>query len=252
VHSIPARNGTAGHVPYASPMDLFTTTGRRIETVADWRDPGGPVSGREWAEGRSTRELATAWVEGTAADELTALLSTVPAMDGLLLHDAVAERENDLLVTARSPGGTVVVGVQGKADEPVGEALDTWLTRTRAHEELDRLTTAFFATTLDVDPLLATLRHELVAALAGTLAAAREQEAARAVLLVHEFETPWTDDALHRRNAEDLERFLGRLMPGVEPAGHPRAWIAGPALVPWAGGETETYVAKLVTSTRAA
>jgi hypothetical protein len=125
--------------------------------------------------------------------------------------------------------------------------------RTRAPERLDRLTTVFFGTTLDEDPLLAPLRYQLLAALAGTLADAREQDAAHAVLLVHEFETPWTDNDLHRRNAEDFEAFLGWLIPGIERTDD-RAWVAGPRRVAgdgtWLPEETEVYIAKLVTSTR--
>jgi hypothetical protein len=165
-----------------------------------------------------------------------------------------------LLVIGRAPSGTVVIGVEGKSDEPFDERLDAWLVRalthsdgTRAPERLDRLTRAFFGTTLDEDPLLAPLRFQLVSALAGTLADAREMDAAHAVLLVHEFETPWTGDDLHRRNAEDLDAFLGRLMPDVQLVGEERAWIAGPRMLEGDGGwlpaETAVYVAKLMTRT---
>ena len=65
---------------------------------------------------------------------------------------------------------------------------------------------------------------------------------------MHEFETPWTNADLHRRNAEDLDAFVGKLMPGAERAGDDRAWIAGPH--PVADG-ADAYVAKLLTSTRA-
>lgn len=256
-------------------MDFFSNDGSRLETLADWRDHGGPVSGRHWAEGRSARELARAWIEGDAATQVTSLLTSAPAFAGLVLDHGIAEKEtrfddirdgprhHDLLVIGRAPSGTVVIGVEGKADEPFDEPLDAWVMsaearseRSRAPERLDRLTTAFFGTTLEEDPLLAPLRYRLLAALAGTLADAREQDAARAVLLVHEFETPWTEDDLHRRNAEDLEAFLGRLMPGVEPVGVESAWMAGPRLVAgdgtWMPDETEVYVGRLLTSTRPA
>jgi hypothetical protein len=254
-------------------MDFFNNDGRRLETLADWRNHGGPVSGRLWAEGRSARELARAWIEGDAATQVTSLLTSVPELGGLVLDRGIAEkqtrfddirggpRHHDLLVIGRAPSGTVVIGVEGKADEPFDEPLDAWVMsararseRTRAPERLDRLTTAFFGTTLDEDPLLALLRYQLLSALAGTLADAREQHAAYAVLLVHEFETPWTNDDLQRRNAEDLEAFLGQLAPGVERLGGDRAWIAGPLVVAgdgtWLPEESMVYVAKLVTSTR--
>jgi Domain of unknown function (DUF6946) len=228
-------------------MEFFSNDGRQIETLADWRNHSGPVSGRHWAEGRSARELARAWIEGNAATQVTSLLTSAPAFGGLVLDRGIAEKEtrfddlgggprhHDLLVIGRAPSGTVVIGVEGKADEPFDDPLDAWVMRaeegSRAPERLDRLTTAFFDTTLDEDPLLAPLRFQLLSALAGTLADAREQGAARAVLLVHEFETPWTNDDQHRRNAEDLKAFLGRLMPGVEHVGEDRAWIAGPHAV---------------------
>jgi Domain of unknown function (DUF6946) len=147
----------------------------------------------------------------------------------------------------------VIIGVEGRADEPFDERLDAWLAHaqagsdaSRAPERLDRLTTAFFGTTVAEDPLLVTLRYQLLAALAGTMADAREQGARHAVLLVHEFETAWTDDKRHERNREDVEAFVGRLLPGAERTGDERAWIAGPREI--AG--LDVHVAKLVTTTR--
>jgi hypothetical protein len=254
-------------------MDFFSSDGRRIQSFADWRDHGGPVSGREWAEGRSTRELARAWTEGDAEEQVTALLTLGSEFGGLVLDHGVADKEtrfddlpgaarrHDLLVIGRAPNGPVVIGVEGRSDEPLDEPLDAWVTReqarserSRAAERLDRLTITFFGTRLDEDPLLAPLRYSLLSALAATLADAREQRAARAVLLVHEFETPWTDHDLHRRNAEDLEAFVGRLMPGVDRMTDDRAWIAGPYAVAgdgsWLPESTDVYVGRLLTNTR--
>lgn len=254
-------------------MDFFSVDGHRLETVADWRDRGAPASSRAWAQGRSTRELATAWIERDAEAHVTALLTSEPAFEGLVLDRGVADKEtpfddiadaphrHDLLVSARAPSGPIVIGVEGKADEPFDEPLDAWLFGAqarsggaRAPERLDRLTNVFFGATLERDPLLAPLRYRLLEALAGTLADAREQAAGRAVLLVHEFLTPWSDDALHRRNAEALDAFVGRLMPGAERSGDEGAWIAGPVVVTgdgtWLPERIDVYVAKLVTSVR--
>jgi hypothetical protein len=235
-------------------MEFVTSDGRRLETLAHWRDHGGPVSAKAWAEGRSVRELARAWIERDAADRVTALLSAVPAFAGLVLDRGIVdEADHDLLLVGGAPSGPLLVGVAAKADEPFGERLDVWGTRA-SPDELDRLTTAFFGTTLEVDPLLAPLRFELLSGLAGTLTDARELGARHAVLLVHEFETPWSDDELHRRNGEELEAFVSRLMPAVERAGDERAWIAGPGVLAgdgtWLPQSAEVYVAKLVTSTR--
>jgi hypothetical protein len=63
-------------------MDFFSNDGRRLETLADWRDHAGPVSGHQWAEGRSARELARAWIEGDAATQVTSLLTSAPGSAG--------------------------------------------------------------------------------------------------------------------------------------------------------------------------
>src|SRR4051794_28016029 len=248
-----------------SAMDFVSDTGRRLETLADWRDHAGGVAPKQWAEGRSARELARAWLEGDAVERVTALLGRLPELSGLVLDHATAEkityfddipagpRHHDLLVFGRSPSGPLIIGVEGTADESFGERLDAWMATaqarsdaTRAPERLDQLTRGFFGTTLADDPLLLTLRYQLLAALAGTIADAREQQARHAVVLVHEFETEWTDDTKHERNREDLEAFVARLLPGAERAGEDDAWIAGPREI--AG--VDVYVAKLVTSTR--
>lgn len=254
-------------------MDFFSDDGHRLETVADWRDRGPPASSRAWAQGRSARELATAWIERDAEARATALLTSEPQFTGLVLDRGIADKEtrfddiadaphrHDLLVTARAPSGPTVIGVEGKVDEPFDEPLDAWVfgaqarsAGSRAPERLDRLTEAFFGTTLERDPLLAPLRYRLLEALAATLADAREQAAGRGVLLVHEFLTPWSDDARHRRNAEELDAFVGRLMPGVERSGDEGGWIAGPVGVSgdgtWLPESADVYVAKLVTSVR--
>jgi hypothetical protein len=236
-------------------MDFVSETGRALETVADWRDRAGGGSPKAWAEGGGARELATAWMEGDAADRATALLDGVPALSGLVLERGVADPpDHDLLVHARSPAGALVIGVVATAGEPFDERLDAWVAHAQACGEggedadghLDRLTDGLFGTTLAEDPLLATLRYQLLAAVAGALSAARDHEAANAVLLVHEFDTAWTDEAQQRRNGEDLEAFVSRALPGADRAGADDAWLAGPREI--AG--VNVYVAKLVTSTR--
>jgi hypothetical protein len=243
-------------------MDFFSNDGRRLETLADWRDQGRPVSSRRWAEGQSARELARAWIERDAAAEVTALLTSVPDLAGLVLDRGIPESEtrfpggsrlHDLLVIGRAPIGTILIGVEGKSDEPFEEPLDARAMR-EPTARLDDLTSALFGATLTEDPLLAPLRFQLLSALAGTLAEARRQDAVGAVLLVHEFETPWTRGEQQRRNAEDLDAFLGRLMPGVQLMGEERAWVAGPLVLAgdgsWLPEEAAVYVAKLVSRTR--
>jgi hypothetical protein len=235
-------------------MDFVSENGRALESVSDWRDRAGGDSPKAWAEGGGARELATAWIEGDAAGRATALLAGVPELSGLVLERGIADPpDHDLLVHARSRAGAVVIGVVATAGEPFGERLDAWVALAQAGGEtddasghLDRLTDGLFGTTLAEDPLLATLRYQLLAGVAGALSAARDHEAGNAVLLVHEFGTVWTDEAQQRRNGADLEAFVGRALPGAERTGAERAWIAGPREI----AAVNVYVAKLVTSTR--
>jgi hypothetical protein len=103
-------------------MEFVSDSDRRLETLADWRDHAGGDSPKAWAEGGGARELATAWLEGDAADRAAGLLETVPELAGLVLERGVAEkvtyfddipgepRQHDLLVFARSPDGPTGCG----------------------------------------------------------------------------------------------------------------------------------------------
>src|SRR3954447_1623378 len=254
-------------------MEFFNTRGRPLRTILDWQSLAPPAAKHHWAVGRSALELAHDWLEGDAVARATALLGSRPELAGLTLRDAIVEkltrfddirggpRHHDLLVNASTPGGEVIVGVEGKADETFDLTLRDYVDNarrrrpdtTRAPERLDRLTTMFFGATLDDDPGLGTLRYQLLSALAGTLADAKLEAASHAVLLVHEFVTDRTRDALHRANAAALSAFLERL--GAEPAGEADAWITGPVVVrgdgQWLPAELPVFVAKLVTRRRA-
>ena len=227
-------------------MEFFGSGGTtQLKTLEDWRQHAPPISDDRWVDGRSAKELARDWLEGDAVERVVALLARHQTLTGLELERGIAEKEtrfdairrgprhHDLLVQARTSAGPVVIGVEGKADESFDLALDAWLARahagssaTQAPERLDRLTRAFFGTTLGEDPLLGTIRYQLLSALAGTLADAREQGAATAVLLVHEFDTDKTTKKLHERNAADLDAFVGRLMPERRAHGR-RARVGG-------------------------
>ena len=128
-------------------------------------------------------------------------------------------RNHDLLVIGTAATGRIVVGVEGKTDETFGETLATYRDkerseRSRAPERLERLTRLFFGTTLIDDPSLEPMRYQLCSALAGTLADAKTEDAAAAVLLVHEFRTAATADRLHEENDAVLDAFVRRLPNG--------------------------------------
>ena len=59
-------------------------------------------------------------------------------------------------------------------------------------------------------PKIGALRYQLLTAVAGSIAYASAEAADIAVLVIHEFETTKTDDALHEANSRDIEVFLQR------------------------------------------
>ena len=252
-------------------------SGEPITSIEEWAVIGAPVSPDQWAPGRSACELATTWIDGQAAERVAEVLSARPEFADLELLKGVAEKEtqfdenprgprhHDLLIHATSAAGPVVIGVEGKADEPFDEPLWRWRKKrladspkSGAPERLDGLTRLFFRTTIDKDrgyPALACLGYQLLSGLAGTLADAKKANADRAVFLVHEFETDMTTDEKHQKNRHVLEDFLVRLY-GCAPERDEAesAWITAPTMITgdgeWMPKRTLVSIAKLITDRR--
>ena len=132
----------------------------------------------------------------------------------------------DLLLRGQDENGAFVVVVEGKADETfggtVGETLRNALerrvtnSRSRGVDRVQHLAPAlFYERSGGRSPVVTSLRYQLLTATAAALAEAARQEAARAVLLVHEFHTDLTAADKIRSNADDLNRFVQRLSRGA-------------------------------------
>jgi hypothetical protein len=226
--------------------------GGAITDLGSWLEFGGPASAGHWADWRSAKCLAEAWL-GDGAEDLCALLTTAPggALDGFAPSLAVAEaqtgfdhypggkRNHDLLVIGECAGGRTVVGVEGKADETFGltiaehlDAVDSRLAkgeRSNGRARLEGLLAALGpAESIEED--VASLRYQLFTATAGTLAAAAEHGADQAVFCVQEFATRKTDPARRAANGQDLRTFAKAVL-GLEAEGD-GDWIVGPARVP--------------------
>lgn len=257
-------------------MRFVSRHGEPITTLDEWRTLGRPAAEHHWQEGRSALELAQDWIARDAVQRVAALLALQPAFAGLELIEGVAEkqtqfddisrgkRNHDLLVRATCQAGRVTLGVEGKADESFDKPLWLWRERARkaspdsaAPRRLDQLTKLWFHTTIERDeahPPLACLGYQLMSALAGTLADAKLDGAELAVLLVHEFVTPKTEDARHRANAQALDNFVLRLVGDAPREGHADAWVTSPVRVAgdgaWSRRDTQVSIAKLVTRLR--
>src|SRR4051794_28713783 len=184
-------------------MRFVDRHGAEILSFKDWKRLGKPAAEHHWVKGRSAYELAADWIDRGAPERVARLLSLRPELEGVELIEGIAEkktqfddiargpRNHDLLVHARTGTGPLVIGVEGKADEPFDHPLWRWrqraLARTptsQAPARLDNLTTLFFDDTIDADmrhPALGCLGYQLLSALAGTLADAKDRSAAKAV-----------------------------------------------------------------------
>lgn len=255
-------------------MRFLSRHDESIETLEQWKVRGAPAGATHWKAGRSACELARDWVEGDAVERVTSLLSLRPELAGLTLDTGVAEkktrfddnprgpRNHDLLVRGSIAAGPVVVGVEGKADEPFDKPLRSWRDEAVANNaasgapaRVDRLTRIFFGTTLDEDsehPPLALFGYQLLSTLAGTLADAKLDGAAYAVVLIHEFRTPLTATPKHEENGKVLDAFLTRFYGETpERATADGAWITPPRVVSgddaWVPEAIPVSFAKMVT-----
>lgn len=185
-----------------------------ILRIEDWKQHASTKG--KWEPHFSAMELARLWLDGTGAGPQAVIEALAPALPGLVLDDAVAEaqvafdgfaggvRNHDVLAYGHVPAGGVVVGVEGK----VNESLDATITRkyedaarplppgksTNLGKRVDALLLAITGRSLQDDPSLGALRYQLFSAIAGTLAAARKETVAAAVV-VHLIRSPLAKDA---------------------------------------------------------
>lgn len=223
---------------------------RPIESVNEWGEHAGPASRAHWKDGRSAKELAKSWIGGDGPDALIALLNTRPETANLRIDEAVAEaqvgfdsypggkRNHDLLIHGRTAGGSIVIGLEGKADETFGETIKSYATKstakrasqepTNAPERLMGLLEDIAGSSLTEKPALGYLRYQLFSAVAGTLAATPAGDAA--AFIVHEFATHLTTPRKRAANKQALADFVQTITAAVVPDDD--AWLEGPFYVP--------------------
>lgn len=236
--------------------------GSEIRTLEQWRDSMPPrLRDKQWKEGRSAMELARAWVLGdnvVVPEELQRLLETNSEFSGTTLVEGRPEEEtrlddfrgmgrvSDLLLIGERAGERVVISVEAKADESFGPTVDAYIAKERPEESnaparVQQLSRAVFGVEAEH---IGSLRYQLLHAVAGTLIAAKDHGAGKALFLVHEFLTA-TDRLKVERNESDLSALLQLLgWQGEFGAGR----IAGPFHVPGGGlvpSDVELYVGKV-------
>jgi hypothetical protein len=226
--------------------------------LLDWESRAGPKSSNQWADGRSAKEVARAWLDGRG-DAMPKELSRALAEHGdfgnvktwtaepevkLKFDDFAGEtRNSDLVVNAADSNGSFLIAVEAKADESFSEtiaealaaAVERYLKNERSNGviRIKQLAKALLGPRQMREASVKDLRYQLLTACAGALCEAERRGYTRALMLIHEFFTDKTSDDLHLRNASDLNNFVGRLSHGKVTAVQPDS-ICGPFFVPGA------------------
>jgi hypothetical protein len=203
----------------------ISKNGQSIESVASWFEFAPPKEGeRQWVDLRSAKELARAFC-GPAGlcvpAELQNLLDSNSSLGHIEITEAWPEhkialdsfrgetRNADLAALATSRAGTVALTVEAKADESFGELVGTVLAnapeRSKVPKRLETLASGLFGGSIDVS----NVRYQLLHGVAASLIFAAEQETAVAVFTVLEFHSPSCSEENLRRNASDLQAFMG-------------------------------------------
>lgn len=248
-----------------------------IRTLGDWAKHAGPKIASQWVEGRSAFEVANAWCgqKGpTVPVDFRQLLESRKETAGLVIDEVLPEhrirfdcnagepRNADLAILGRVGRSRVAITVEAKADEPFAATVSSTFAlalerglgypRSRGVKRIEELAQALFSRRHRGQPGIGNLRYQLLTAVAGTLAFAREHEAAIAVLAIHEFVTDKTDDFRHFENAKDYAEFLHRLG-GKQVLADELRGIHGPFTIPGAplfDGPREVLIGKVVTNRR--
>lgn len=168
------------HIPIAEPAEIIPRLGKPTH----------------WKPGRSAHSLATSWVRANGfPPRVAAVLAgdrdyrDARFVTGIFerqtaLRSAGNPSQTDLLALAAINGSLVVIGVEGKVDEPFGESVDVWDDRSRG--KTDRL--AGLCKTLAIDPATCrALRYQLLHRCAAAIYEAQNFCSRHALMLVHSF-----------------------------------------------------------------
>lgn len=243
-----------------------------LDSLDAWERLAGPKSANQWVDYRSAKECARAWLECAPPDlqippELSRILASHEDFAPIIQWEAEPEclvrfdeyggpANIDVLVRAHDEYGYFVIAIEAKADEPFGpfvsralaEALERRLVRpsSKGLDRVEELVEGILGPRRRGTPPLHRIRYQLLTASAAALAKAREIDAARAVVMVHQFQTPRTESANRATNDDDLLQFLRRLGVG-DSSGIANGQLVGPVKVPGGGrfrGSAALYIGK--------
>jgi hypothetical protein len=242
-------------------LTITGADGDPIRDIEEWFAHSPPARGElQWKDTYSAKELARAWLRPAPPSELLELLASHGDLADMDVDAAWPEREiplenppfggntrnADLIAVGRCRKGRLVIAVEAKSNEPLGDLIGPYvlqkqqLERSRVPERIDNLTRALFGRPVvgpdGLDPALATLRCQLLHATAAAVFEAQRREADIAVCVTHTFASSRTDKAPEdmATNAHDHAAFVTALA-GYEPT----TPVAGPVDIP--GHRTQRF-----------
>jgi hypothetical protein len=202
----------------------------KIESLDQWFvkcPPQGKL--KHWKEGRSAKETAKHWLH-TIPEQFKKILNQSNLIFTLCSPEYVSKldsykgnaRNHDLLIIAEGANKeTVVISIESKADESfdvtISERIKAATTKfikkpkSKALDRIKDLRNAIFGS-LNDDQL--PLRYQILTAIAGTLAEAKNQKATKAYFLVQTFVSDEINQKKHLQNQADLDAFICLLTHG--------------------------------------
>lgn len=177
---------------------------------------------RRWKDGYSAKELAEAWL---TADNIpvrvSSVLNSCPTYKLVEMQHAIFEKKVDLGTTGRDSqtdlmvyltflrGGTAIIAVEGKVDEPCGELVGTWLEDKPT--KMQRLQKLCADLEIPVDQAQH-LCYQLFHRTASALYEADKRGSGQALMLVHSF----SDSDTSFKDFQDFAHALGAPVSAVD------------------------------------
>lgn len=196
--------------------------GKSINSLKDWSDFAGPMKKNHSKDGRSANELANYILDskGYLPKEIEDILLEIGCKNDKIFKGEPEKitslvgrgtgRHHDLLLEQEDE---IVVGIEAKADEPLGKTISKELSVSNISEnKLNRINTLYknlygCDVSSDTD-----IRYQLLTGVNGTLIEAKTKNIPKALFLIITFkkEGSYTEKNLNS-NMKDIDRFLNSL-----------------------------------------
>jgi len=192
-----------------------------IRSLCEWYDRCPPKAKlKHWKDGRSAKETAKHWLH-TIPQPFIDLLKSHQLKYILCSPEYESKfdsyrngRNHDLLLLAKNKNSKdVVITIESKADEPFGDsvantiaAAEKEIIKNPKSKALDRINELRIALFGELNDKQLDLRYQLLTAVAGTIAEAKQQKVTSAYFLVQTFIEK--ENLNHVKNKEALNSFL--------------------------------------------